>query len=90
MTANAFVQNTVDYKFTDIHQRFMANRLRLARMSKGYSQAFVSVKLELGRSTLNTYESGLVVPSYGKMVEFSKLYGVPLRYFLYEFRGTVH
>lgn len=58
-------------------------RLKELRTKNHYTQAFISSRLNLGRSAYSNYELGKRMPSLDIVVDFAKFYQVSLGYLLF-------
>lgn len=60
---------------------FLSHRLRLARLSCGYSQQYVALELGLRIATLSSYENAYTLPDYDRLIQLAIFYGVSINYF---------
>lgn len=58
------------------------NRLKQTRLVKGISQKEVSISLGVTQGSLSGWESGRYNPSYDKLLQLAKIYGVSVDYLL--------
>ena len=61
----------------------LSYRLKELRTKNHYTQAFISSRLNLGRSAYSNYELGKRMPSLDIVVDFAKFYQVSLTYLLF-------
>lgn len=60
----------------------LADRLKTLRDSSGYTQAEIARSFGISRSSVNSWEMGLSVPSTQYIVELAKKYNVSTDYLL--------
>ncbi len=61
---------------------FFADRIKLLRESAGLTQAELAKRLGLSRSSVNSWEMGLTIPSTQYIVELAKKFDVSSDYLL--------
>ncbi|WP_144561619.1 helix-turn-helix domain-containing protein [Bacillus mycoides] len=57
-------------------------RLKACREKKGYTQTFISEKLDVNKATLSSYESGRRKPDYEILTKLADIYEVSVDYLL--------
>ncbi len=57
-------------------------RLKACREKKGYTQTFISEKLDVNKATLSSYESGRRKPDYETLTKLADIYEVSIDYLL--------
>ena len=65
----------------------LANRLRQARLSAGYSQQNIADALSVNRATYTYYETGKTTPDPRTLMKIARICGVPIEFFLDEEPG---
>lgn len=56
----------------------MRTALKAARITAGYTQQQIAVRLGIGQQSISKHERGLATPAQFKTIrEYEKLYGVP-------------
>lgn len=65
-------------------REFLAHRLRLARLAKGFSQEFVALELGMAQRTISSYENAITMPDYCLLIELAEFYEVSTHYFFPE------
>ena len=60
----------------------IADRIKLLREQKGYTQTELAKKLGITRSSVNAWEMGLSIPSTQYLVELSGIFGVSTDFLL--------
>lgn len=58
------------------------NRIKHTRVMKGISQKEVAISIGVTQSALSGWESGRYNPSYDKLLQLAKMYGVSVDYLL--------
>lgn len=60
----------------------IANRIKLLREEKGYTQAELAKHLGITRSSVNAWEMGISVPSTQYIIELAELFRISADYLL--------
>lgn len=60
----------------------MDKRIKQLRESRGYTQQELADKLETARSVISTYEQGIRMPSYSKLLKLAEIFDVSTDYLL--------
>ncbi|MBS9336713.1 helix-turn-helix domain-containing protein [Fructobacillus papyrifericola] len=76
-----FDHKWMELSFRQEIQEEVANRLKKARLIRGYSQTEVANSLHLSQSAISKYESGQVMPDLLVLLTFCHLYGNELAAF---------
>lgn len=58
------------------------NRLKTLRLQNNYTQEQVATRLNLTKSVISAYETGLRMPSYDTLISISRLFKVTTDYLL--------
>lgn len=58
------------------------NRLKTLRLRENMSQAQLAQKLDLTKSVISAYETGIRLPSYDVLIHISKIFNVTTDYLL--------
>ena len=74
------VQHT-KYRKIDYIDRHVGNKVRLRRLSLGYSQAVIGQALNISIQQVQKYERGLNRVSCGNLYRIGKILNIPLMYF---------
>lgn len=56
----------------------LANRLRAARETRGWTQADLAARIGVSRKTINTVENGVFVPSTVIALKLARAFGEPV------------
>ena len=57
-------------------------KLKKLRDGRGLSQQELADRLETARSVISTYETGVSMPTYGKLIKLSRIFDVSTDYLL--------
>lgn len=57
-------------------------KLRKLRDGRGLSQQELADRLETARSVISTYETGVSMPTYGKLIKLARIFDVSTDYLL--------
>lgn len=60
----------------------LGEKLKSCREKSGYTQTFISEKLEVNKATLSSYESGRRKPDYETLTKLADIYEVSIDYLL--------
>ena len=58
------------------------NRLKILRLRENMSQAQLAQKLDLTKSVISAYETGIRLPSYDVLIHIAKIFNVTTDYLL--------
>ena len=58
------------------------NRLKMLRLRENMSQAQLAQKLDLTKSVISAYETGIRLPSYDVLIHIAKIFNVTTDYLL--------
>ncbi len=75
-------------RYVDI-RKLLAQRLRAARLNKGFSQRDLALMTGLSDKSISAYEKGKVVPPLEVLVKLARNLDKPVSYFLEEELDTV-